>query len=105
MPLVMFHIEHVVPRQHGGGDEIENLALACYHCNLHKGPNLTGIDPDVGTIAPLFNPRKDVWSEHFALRGVVIVGLTATGRATQRVLNMNGRTRIELRTELSRSIR
>jgi hypothetical protein len=103
VPLVMFHIEHIVPRQHGGGDEIENLALACYHCNLDKGPNLTGIDPDVGSIAPLFNPRREMWNEHFAQRESVIVGLTPTGRATVRVLNMNGSTRIELRSELGRS--
>lgn len=44
LPLVTFHVEHVIPRQHGGGDEPENLALACHHCNLHKGPNLTGIE-------------------------------------------------------------
>lgn len=103
VPLVMFHIEHIVPRQHGGGDETENLALACYHCNLHKGPNLTGIDPDGGSIAPLFNPRREAWSEHFAQRGSLIAGLTPTGRATARVLNMNGATRVELRTELGRS--
>lgn len=103
MPLVVFHIEHIVPRQHGGGDESENLALACYPCNLHKGPNLTGIDPDSGAIAPLFNPRREAWSEHFALRGSVIVGLTPIGRATVRVLSMNGSTRIELRAELGRS--
>ena len=24
-----FHIEHVIPRQHGGGDDADNLALAC----------------------------------------------------------------------------
>ncbi len=37
-----FHIEHIVARQHGGGDEQENLALACHLCNAHKGPNLSG---------------------------------------------------------------
>jgi 5-methylcytosine-specific restriction endonuclease McrA len=31
-----FHVEHVIPRQHGGSDEFENLALACPECNLHK---------------------------------------------------------------------
>lgn len=103
VPLVSFHVEHIVSRQHGGGDEVENLALACFHCNLHKGPNLTGIDPYIGAIAPLFNPRREVWSEHFAPRGSEIVGLTSAGRATVRVLNMNGATRIELRTELGRS--
>jgi 5-methylcytosine-specific restriction endonuclease McrA len=39
-----FHIEHIVAKQHGGSDESSNLALACHHCNEHKGPNLSGID-------------------------------------------------------------
>lgn len=30
-------IEHIVPRSHGGGDELENLALACAACNHEKG--------------------------------------------------------------------
>ncbi|WP_437670254.1 HNH endonuclease [Sorangium sp. So ce131] len=100
VPLVAFHIEHIVPRQHGGGDGPENLALACYHCNLHKGPNLTGIDPATGAVVPLFNPRLDAWGEHFSVEGAVIVGRTPTARATARVLSMNSPTRIELRTEL-----
>jgi 5-methylcytosine-specific restriction endonuclease McrA len=60
VPLVPFHIEHIISKQHGGTDAPENLALACYHCNLHKGPNLSGIDPETGQIAALFNPRRDV---------------------------------------------
>ena len=44
----MHHIEQVIARQHGGSDEIDNLALACHRCNLHKGPNLTGVDPSNG---------------------------------------------------------
>lgn len=51
VPLVTFHVDHVVPCKHGGGDSDDNLALACFHCNLHKGPNLTGIDPDTGAVA------------------------------------------------------
>ena len=39
------HIEHIVAKQHGGRDDIDNLALACHRCNLRKGPNLTGVDP------------------------------------------------------------
>jgi hypothetical protein len=100
VPLAAFHVEHIVPRQHGGGDEVENLALACFHCNLHKGPNLTGIDEVSGDITPLFHPRRDAWGEHFSVRGVEIVGLTPTGRATVRVMAMNAPTRLELRTEL-----
>jgi 5-methylcytosine-specific restriction endonuclease McrA len=48
------HIEHVIPRQHGGTDDAGNLALACHRCNLRKGPNLTGIDLITGEIVLLF---------------------------------------------------
>ena len=47
------HIEHIIAKQHGGSDDDENLALACHRCNLHKGPNLTGIDPQTG-LSPHF---------------------------------------------------
>jgi hypothetical protein len=100
VPLVPFHIEHIISKQHGGTDAPENLALACYHCNLHKGPNLSGIDSETGQIAALFNPRRDVWDDHFSFQGVVLVGLTPSGRATVRVLNMNAPSRLELRAEL-----
>jgi hypothetical protein len=42
------HVEHIIAKQHGGADHPENLALACHRCNLRKGPNLTGIDPETG---------------------------------------------------------
>ncbi len=35
-PLAVLHIEHVIPKKHGGSDDLENLALACIDCNLHK---------------------------------------------------------------------
>ncbi|MGH8568319.1 MAG: HNH endonuclease [Gammaproteobacteria bacterium] len=102
-PFVGFHVEHIIPRQHGGSDDPSNLALACHHCNLHKGPNLTGIDPESGQIVPLFNPRHAAWEAHFALQGAHIVGLTPTGRATVRVLAMNALERVQFRTELRAS--
>ena len=30
-------LEHILPKNHGGGDELENLALACAACNHEKG--------------------------------------------------------------------
>src|SRR6476646_7183109 len=45
-PLAALHVEHIIPRVHGGTDRLENLALACIDCNLHKGTNLTEMDPD-----------------------------------------------------------
>src|SRR5260370_33397835 len=68
-----FHIEHIVARQPGGGTELDNLALACWLCDRKKGPNLTGIDPETGDIVPIFHPRKDEWTSHFAVR----IGKTA----------------------------
>src|SRR5262249_25135698 len=98
-PLIPFHVEHIVPKQHGGFDDPDHLALACDRCNAYKGPNLTSVDPDTGTIIALFQPRRDVWSEQVALTGGLIVGLTPTGRATARLLNMNAPRRVELRKE------
>ncbi|SRR5229473_3828922 len=94
------HIEHIVARQHGGSDDVGNLALACHRCNLRKGPNLAGIDPITDSIASLFHPRLHLWTEHFAWQDVRIEGLTATGRATVEVLGMNDGRRLELRVEL-----
>ena len=94
------HVEHITAKQHGGSDDAENLALACHRCNLHKGPNLTGIDPQTGQVASLFHPRRDRWSDHFGFEGVRIYGDSAVGRATVQVLNMNDARRVELRTEV-----
>jgi hypothetical protein len=98
-PLISFHIEHVTAKQHGGTDNPDDLALACDRCNAYKGPNLTTIDQETGDIVALYHPRRDKWAEHFTLRGYVIVGLTAVGRATVRLLNMNSPRRVELRAE------
>lgn len=95
-----FHVEHITPRQHGGTDDLDNLCCACNRCNLHKGPNLTGIDPDTGQIVPLFDPRGQSWDEHFAWQGALIVARTATGRATLQVLQMNAPRRLQLRSRL-----
>ena len=99
-PFVRFHVEHIIARQHGGTDNPEKRCLACERCNAAKGPNLAGRDPETGDIERLFDPRHQEWHEHFEFRGPVIVGLTAIGRATVEVLNMNERRRAQLRTEL-----
>ena len=94
------HIEHIVAKQHGGRDDVDNLALACHRCNVHKGPNLTGMDPVSGELVLLFHPRRDRWAEHFLFRGVWIQGTTPIGRATVHLLAMNDPRRLELRSEL-----
>jgi hypothetical protein len=92
-----FHVEHIIAVKHGGASELNNLAYSCQHCNLHKGPNLSGIDPESGEVVTLFHPRRDSWEHHFALAEFRFVGLTPMGRATVRVLAMNDPDRTQLR--------
>ena len=97
-PLAALHIEHIISRIHGGGDDLDNLALACIDCNLHKGPNLTGIDPETRRVTELFHPRQQQWEDHFDWRGIYVVGKSAIGRTTIRVLNMNSEDQLALRS-------
>ncbi|MBI5387803.1 MAG: HNH endonuclease [Verrucomicrobia bacterium] len=103
LPGCPFHLEHIRPRQHGGTGEPENLAWACFRCNRHKGPNLTGIDPETGQLVRLFDPRRHRWEDHFEFRGPVIAGSTPMGRATASLLTMNATERLEFRTVLLRT--
>ena len=98
-PFIPFHVEHIRARQHTGDDHPHNLALACDRCNAFKGPNLVSVDPETGEMAPLFNPRRDDWSQHFCVEGGELVGLTPMGRATVQLLNMNAARRVQLREE------
>ena len=94
-----FHIEHIFAQQHPDDDRPSNLALACDRCNFHKGTNLSSLS-ETGQIVNLFNPRTDAWSDHFELLDAEIVGLTPAGRATVRLLQMNAKRRVELRSSL-----
>lgn len=96
-PLFALQIEHVRPRKHHGGDELDNLALACIDCNLHKGPNVAGIDGETGNLTELFHPRQHLWSEHFEFRQALLFGKSAIGRVTVYVLNMNSEDQVALR--------
>ena len=94
-----FHIDHVTPRAAGGPTASANLALACVSCSLRKWAKQTAPDPDTGECAALFNPRLQVWSEHFRWQGAVVVPLTPTGRATVAALAMNRPLAVAIRIE------
>ena len=85
---VLFTMEHVSA---GGADTLENLALACFHCNRRKSDKSVAVDPLTKQEVPLFNPRQHFWAEHFnwSADGLRIVPLTATGRATMELLELN----------------
>lgn len=94
-----FHVDHVIPRKEGGETVLQNLALACVSCSLRKAARRTAADPETGEEVPLFSPRQDPWPDHFQWQGVVIVGLTATGRATIEALQMNRPLALAIRRE------
>lgn len=92
-----FHVEHVLPLQHGGTDDLENLAWACPKCNVFKGTNLATIDPATQQQVQVYNPRTEAWDTHFEIDQYVIVGLTGIGRGTVRLLQMNTDLRVAVR--------
>ena len=95
---LVHEIDHVIAEKHGGITEAENLAYACAQCNRFKGSDIATLDQHTGKVEPLFNPRQQRWHEHFRLDSPV--PLTPTGRATERLLQLNQIDRILLRTEL-----
>jgi hypothetical protein len=82
------HVDHIDPT---GGDTLDNLCLACWNCNSFKHTATTEVNPDTGKRVPLFSPRTQIWSEHFAWSndGTHISGLTPVGRSTIIRLKMN----------------
>ncbi|MGH7595714.1 MAG: HNH endonuclease [bacterium] len=92
-------IEHIIPRAREGSDEESNLWLSCSLCNSYKGSQVAAIDPRDGTMVPLFNPRTQIWSEHFdwSPDGTLIIGLTPIGRATVEALQLNNEVAVEVR--------
>lgn len=93
-------IDHVITDKHGGPTVAENLALSCMLCNLRKGSDLASLDPASGTVTPLFNPRTQIWSDHFRIDGLRLEGLTPEGRTTVEFLQLNSYERLAERREL-----
>ncbi len=88
---MQFTIDHIIPESLGGSTNPENLCLACWDCNLAKQNRIAALDTQSGQMVPFFNPNQQNWNDHFAwqARGELIVGLTATGRATINALRLN----------------
>lgn len=86
-----FSVEHILPIAKGGTNDSENLAFACQGCNGHKSTKTEAFDAISQTTAKFYNPRKDVWSEHFVWNEdfTEIIGKTAKGRVTIKVLKLN----------------
>jgi len=85
-------IDHIFPKSRGGGDEEENLWLACPFCNNAKSDQINGIDPVTQEAIALFHPRQQLWTEHFAWNPddkASLLGLSLCGRASIAALGIN----------------
>ena len=92
-----FQLDHIRSQKHSGATSEANLAWICLPCNTFKGPNVAGYDPESDSLQRLFNPRQDVWPEHFVWDGPELAGLTPVGRTTIDVLRINKPERVEHR--------
>jgi HNH endonuclease len=97
---VPFEIDHIISRKHHGPTIASNLASACWYCNSFKGSDISGLDPKTRKVTRLFHPRRHKWSHHFRYEGAVLIGRTAIGRTTIRVLQINCDEAVTLRESL-----
>ena len=89
-------VDHIISEKHGGQTVPENLALACVTCNRTKGSDIASV-MEGGVLVALFHPRQQVWAEHFKREGARIVGRSAIGRATVRLLKLDAPERLDER--------
>ncbi len=83
--------DHFWPRAEDGKTSFENLCLACRSCNEFKSNTTEAVDTVTGESTRLFNPRLHDWPAHFqwSADGTTVIGITAIGRVTVTVLQMN----------------
>ncbi len=83
--FVTFTIDHILPVSQDGKDNLDNLALAFFHCNRRKH------DKQFVGKTPLFNPREMDWKAHFiwSKDALHIIPLTEIGKITVELLELN----------------
>jgi hypothetical protein len=94
-----FHLDHVIPVTARGPTTADNLALACVSCSLRKAARETATDPETGQEVPIYNPRHQLWHDHFRWDGTRVRGVSAVGRATVAALDLNRAMILAIRAE------
>ncbi|HBY76287.1 MAG TPA: hypothetical protein DEG47_04605, partial [Cyanobacteria bacterium UBA11148] len=87
-------------KRSNGETNADNLAFTCWRYNRHNGTDLGSFDPQTERFSFLFNPRTQQWMEHFIFQDLTIVGLTAEGCTTVRLLQLNNQERIAERQRI-----
>ena len=96
----IFQIDHIIPLANGGTNKEENLWLLCESCNRAKSNKTKVFDAKTKTTVSIFNPRTQIWNEHFKWSDdfTQIIGKTPMGRGTIADLNLNKERLIAVRT-------
>ncbi|MDQ3063704.1 MAG: HNH endonuclease [Acidobacteriota bacterium] len=96
-----FEVVHIVPVSQRGGKSENNLALSCRSCNLYKSDSVSAFDEMSEQKVRFFNPRQDVWSEHFSIDENTgeIKALTPIGRVTILSLRINSKAQLVARIQ------
>ena len=84
-----FQVDHIISSKHEGKTVFSNLALACAICNRLKGSDLGTISRRTGILTRFFNPRIDIWGEHFRLNHEIIEPLSDLAEGTERIFQLN----------------
>ena len=92
--------DHILPIQHGGNSQPDNLALACFRCNRYKGPNVGSYDDKPQKLVPFFNPRTQEWDDHFFFENFEIFPKTPEGFGTINIFRVNDGERVLERKSL-----
>ena len=97
----IFHVDHIIGLKHGGLTILINLANSCPACNYYKGSDIaTFIKNDTQKLIRFFNPRIDVWNEHFEIIDGQIIGVSEIGEATEKIFKFNEISRLIYRRQL-----
>jgi hypothetical protein len=99
---VYFTIDHIIPLVLGGASDLDNLAYACMLCNRLKWGKIKAFDSVTNTLVFLYNPRLDIWENHFQWSEdfLEVIGMSSIGRATVAALQLNREKLVHYRKEM-----
>jgi HNH endonuclease len=89
-----FQIDHIISLKHGGTTTLENLAYSCFPCNNNKGSDIGSVLLPNRQFVRFFNPRTDIWDEHFSMESGVLYSQSLIGEVTIKLLKINDIDRI-----------